>query len=85
MFGVWIWQCHDTGIAGGSHEDLSGPCRYAVGQYFESGSQLPELVHLEMTQRVSHIIADTSDMGDTNIIIVTTGTKIQKPWYEVHE
>ena len=77
MFVEWIQQCHDTGIAGGGHEDLSGPCRYAVGQYFGSGSQLPELVHLETRQRVSNIIADTSNMVDTNINIVTIGTKIQ--------
>ena len=72
---VWIQQRYDTGIARGGHEDLSRPCRYAVGQYFGPGSQLPELVHLETRQRVSNIIADTSDMGDTYINIITTGTK----------
>ena len=45
---------------------------YAVRLSFGSRSQL-----LKTRQRVSNIIAYTSDMGDTYINIVTTGTKIQ--------
>ena len=52
---------------------LVRPCRYAVGQSFGSGNQL-----LKTRQRVSNIIAYTSDMGDTYINIVTTGTKYNK-------
>ena len=75
---VWIWQRHDTGIARGGHEDLSRPCRYVVRQYFRPGSQLPELVHLEMRQQVSNIIVDTSNMGNTYINIITADTKYNK-------